>query len=94
MWNVRAPGRCVGRRIVLGRQVFRLGCAKFTETFTIDGETTVIGTGAGTATKGAKVAITDRVTNGDKVTVSYHAMGTTLHASGGRVTAKGAKTAK
>ena len=68
--------------------------AKFTQTFTIDGETTVVGRGAGTASKGAKIAITDLVATGDKVAVSYHPMGTTLHASDVRVTAKAAKTAK
>jgi hypothetical protein len=68
--------------------------AKFTQTFTIDGDTKVIGTGAGTKTQGAKVAITDLVANGDTVAVSYHEMGTTLHAADVRVTAKAAKTAK
>ena len=65
--------------------------AKFTQTFTIDGDTKVVGKGASTATKGARVAITDLVANGDHVSVSYHAMGTTLHASEVRVTAKASK---
>jgi Domain of unknown function (DUF5666) len=68
--------------------------AKFTQTFTVDANTKVIGTGAGTKTQGAKVAITDLVANGDTVAVSYHEMGTTLHAADVRVTAKAAKTAK
>lgn len=67
------------------------GGAKFTQTFTIDPDTTVVGKGAGTASKGAKVPITDLVGKGDMVTVEYHAMGTTLHASDVRVTAKAAK---
>ena len=54
----------------------------------------MVGAGAGTESKGAKVAITDLVANGDKVTVSCHTMGTTLHAADLRVTAKAAKTAK
>lgn len=54
----------------------------------------MVGAGAGTESKGAKVAITDLVANGDKVTVSCHTMGTTLHAADVRVTAKAAKTAK
>jgi hypothetical protein len=65
--------------------------AKFTQTFTIDSDTTVVGKGAGTASKGAKIAVTELVGKGDKVTVSYHAMGTTLHASDVRVTAKATK---
>jgi hypothetical protein len=65
--------------------------AKFTQTFTIDPTTTVVGKGAGTASKGAKVPITDLIANGDTVAVSYRTVGTTLHASDVRVTAKAAK---
>ena len=65
--------------------------AKFSQTFTIDGETKVVGKGAATASKGARVAITELVANGDMVTVSYHTMGTTLHASDVRVATKAAK---
>ena len=64
--------------------------AKFTQTFVIAPDTKVTEKGASTATKGAKVAITDLVAKGDKVTVSYEAKGTTLHASNVIVTAKGA----
>ena len=58
-----------------------------------DAQTKVVGRGAGTATKatGGKAAITDLVAAGDKVTVSFHDMGGTLHAAEVRVTAKGAK---
>jgi hypothetical protein len=65
--------------------------AKFTQTFIIDNNTKVVGKGASTATKGAKVAITDLVGTGDHVAVSYHTMGTDLHASNVRVTTKATK---
>ena len=66
--------------------------ATFTQTFAIDGTTKVIGRGAGTAAAaaGGKTAVTDLVGNGDKVSVTYHATGNTLHAAEIRVTAKGA----
>jgi hypothetical protein len=68
------------------------GGATFEQTFTIDSKTKVIGRGAGTksAAAGGKVAITDLVSTGDKVSVSFHDMGGTLHASEVRVTAKAA----
>jgi uncharacterized protein DUF5666 len=64
--------------------------ATFTQTFTIDGTTKVVGRGAGTAAAaaGGKTAVTDLVTNGDKVSVSYHSTGNTLHAAEIRVTSK------
>jgi Domain of unknown function (DUF5666) len=65
--------------------------AKFTQTFAIDGDTKVVGKGAGSATKGGKVAITELVGNGDHVSVAYHTMGETLHASDVRVTTKATK---
>jgi hypothetical protein len=66
--------------------------ATFTQTFNIDGTTKVIGRGAGTAAAaaGGKTAVTDLVANGDKVSVSYHATGNTLHAAEIRVTSKAA----
>ena len=67
------------------------GPAKFNQTFTIDSDTKVIGKGVGTATKGAKVAITDLVGKGDQVSVSYRMSGTALRASEVRVTTKAAK---
>jgi hypothetical protein len=66
--------------------------ATFSQSFTIDGTTKVIGRGAGTAAAaaGGKTAVTDLVGNGDKVSVSYHAMGNMLHAAEIRVTSKAA----
>ena len=66
--------------------------AKFTQTFTIDPDTKVVAKGAGTAAaaKGGKTAVTDVVSNGDHVSVSFHAVGDTLHASEIRVTMKAA----
>jgi hypothetical protein len=68
------------------------GGATFDQTFTIDAKTKVIGKGAGTAAaaKGGKVAITDLVAAGDRVSVSFHDMGGTLHAAEVRVTTKAA----
>ena len=59
-------------------------------TFTIDGTTKVIGKGAGTAADaaGGKTVVTDLVSTGDTVNVSYHQMGDTLHAAEIRVTTK------
>jgi hypothetical protein len=56
-------------------------------TGTVDSETKVIGQGAGTAAaaKGGRIAITDYVKTGDRVTVSYHKMGSSLHAAEVRV---------
>ena len=61
-------------------------------TFTIDGTTKVIGKGAGTAAAaaGGKTVVTDLVSTGDTVNVSYHQMGDKLHAAEIRVTAKAA----
>ncbi len=68
------------------------GGATFDQTFTIDSKTKVVARGAGTATRktGGKGAITDLVAMGDKVSVSFHDMVGTLHASEVRVTAKAA----
>ena len=67
--------------------------AKFTQTFTIDAATKVVGRGAGTAAaaKGGRTAITDLVATGDSVSVSYKEMGSMLHASEVRVTMKATK---
>jgi len=64
--------------------------ATFTQTFTIDGSTKVVGRGAGTASAaaGGKTAVTDLVGTGDRVSVSYHTTGNTLHAAEIRVTSK------
>jgi hypothetical protein len=59
-------------------------------TFDVDSKTNVIGTGLSTKSKakGTKLTITEAVATGDKVTVTYHDMGGTMHASTIRVTAK------
>jgi hypothetical protein len=66
--------------------------ATFTQTFTIDGSTKVIGKGAGTAAAaaGGKTVVTDLVGTGDHVSVTYHAAGNALHAAEIRVTNKAA----
>ena len=58
-------------------------------TFIVDASTNVIGRGAGTKTAaaGGRTTITDLVTAGNSVSVTYHAMGGTLHAATVRVTA-------
>jgi hypothetical protein len=62
----------------------------FTQTFIIDLQTKVVGKGAGTATAatGGKAHLSELIANGDRVSVSYHKMGDTLHASDVRVTMK------
>jgi hypothetical protein len=72
------------------------GGAKFTQTFTIDAETKVVGRGAGTAAaaSGGRASVTDLVANGDHVSVSYHPTGSTLHAAEIRVTMKKAAGTK
>jgi uncharacterized protein DUF5666 len=62
------------------------GGASFKQTFTIDQQTKVIGRGAGTAAAKGKVTAPDLVAVGDRVSVSYHKMGDTLHAAEIRVT--------
>jgi hypothetical protein len=66
------------------------GGSKFTQSFTVDAKTVVVGSGVGTAAKptGGKVSLTDHVGKGDSVTVSYRAVGNTLHAEEIRVTNK------
>ena len=66
------------------------GGATFTQTFAIDATTKVVGVGAGTATaaKGGRIAFTELVGAGDKVTVSYRKGGSALHADNVRVTSK------
>lgn len=62
-------------------------------TFEVDGKTTVTGTGVGTAAKklegeGKPKGISEFVHEGDTVSVTYHEMGTTKHASVVRITAR------
>lgn len=72
------------------------GGATFTQSFTIDPSTKVVAKGAGTAAaaKGGKIAITEAVGVGDRVSVSYHEAGSTLQASEVRVTVKSAAKPK
>ena len=70
--------------------------AKGESTFTIDEHTKIVGTGASTKSReksavGQKTVITDFVSDGDSVSVSYHETGGTKHASQVRVTRKMAK---
>ena len=67
------------------------GGGSSTQTFVIDASTTVVGEGVGTAAaaKGGKVSFKEVIRNGDKVSVSYHAMGEKLHAASVRISAKG-----
>jgi hypothetical protein len=63
----------------------------FAQTFVVSSATKVVGRGAGTATaaKGGRAPFTDLIAAGDRVSISYHTVGNTLHASDIRVTTKG-----
>jgi Domain of unknown function (DUF5666) len=69
------------------------GGATFKQIFTVDANTKVVGVGAGTAAaaRGGKIALTELVGTGDKVTVSSSKSGSTLHADDVRVTSRAAK---
>jgi hypothetical protein len=54
--------------------------------FTMDSTTKFVGKGLTTKSKGAPMAATEAVHEGDKVTVSYHDMAGTMHASNVRIT--------
>jgi hypothetical protein len=64
--------------------------ATFTQAFAVDPSTKVIAKGAGTAAaaKGGKLALTEAVAPGDRVSVSYHEGAGALQASEVRVTMK------
>jgi uncharacterized protein DUF5666 len=67
------------------------GKATFVQTFTIDSNTKVIGKGVGTRAEanGGRAAITDLVSTGDSVSVSYRkANADSLHASDVRILAR------
>jgi hypothetical protein len=66
------------------------------ETFTVDKSTKVVGKGAGTksSASGGRVAITDVVSNGDRVTVTYDSMGGSMVAKEVRVNSKGSMAPK
>ena len=72
------------------------GGGTFTQSFVVDPSTRVVAVGAGTpaAAKGGKIALTDAVAAGDKVSVSYHESGGSLLASQVRVTMKGSARPK
>jgi hypothetical protein len=61
------------------------GGATFTQTYAIDTDTTVVGTGAGTASAKGKVTLTDLVKKGDQVTVTFVPSGATIRATEVRV---------
>lgn len=60
-------------------------------TFSMDTSTKFTGKGLTTKSKGQPMAATDAVHEGDRVTVSYHDMGGTMHAASVRVTAAAMK---
>jgi hypothetical protein len=64
------------------------GGATFTQSYTIDSNTRVVGEGAGTAASKGKVTITDLVSKGNRVTVTYQPSGNTLRATEVRVRPK------
>jgi hypothetical protein len=57
-------------------------------TFTVDGSTKFVGKGLSTKSAAGKITATDAVGAGDRVTVSYHDMGGTMHAANVRITSK------
>ena len=60
-------------------------------TFTIDSTTKFVGKGLSTKAKAGPITATDAVATGDKVRVTYHDMGGTLHAANVSITAKAGK---
>ena len=58
-------------------------------TFTIDNTTKFVGKGLGTKSSKGPITATDAVAAGDKVRVTYHDTGGTLHAANVSVTSKG-----
>ena len=75
----------------MGAGSLTINAASGAQTFAVDGQTKVVGQGAGTASAnaGGKVAFADLVGVGDRVSVSYHETG--MHAAEVRVTAKAKK---
>jgi hypothetical protein len=76
-----------------GGGTLTINAASGAQTFAVDSTTKVVGQGAGTATAaaGGKVAFTDLVGVGDRVSVTYHQTGASMHAAEVRVTAKAKK---
>ena len=67
------------------------GGGTFTQTFLLGPDTVVVGKGAGTASAatGGRAPVTQLISAGDRVSVSYHRAGSSLQASDVRVTMKG-----
>jgi hypothetical protein len=57
-------------------------------TFTVDNTTKFVGKGLSTKAKAGPLTATDAVGMGDRVRVTYHDMGGTLHAANVSITAK------
>lgn len=57
-------------------------------TFAVDNTTKFVGKGLGTKAKEGAMTATDAVHDGDRVSVTYHDMGGTMHAASVRITAK------
>ena|SRR5215471_7987360 len=78
---------------VSGNQLVVAGAGK-DMTFMLDSSTKFTGKGLSTKSKGAPMAATDAVHEGDKVTVSYHDMNGSMHAASVRITAAAAPAKK
>jgi hypothetical protein len=63
-------------------------------TFTVDSSTKFVGKGLGTKAKAGPITATDAVAPNDRVRVSYHDMGGTMHAANVNITMKAALTKK
>ena len=59
-------------------------------TFTVDNTTKFVGKSLSTKSKAGPITATDAVANGDKVRVTYHDQGGTLHAANVSITMKAA----
>jgi D-serine deaminase-like pyridoxal phosphate-dependent protein len=57
-------------------------------TFTLDSSTKFVGKGLSTKSKGAPMSATEAVAANDKVSVTYHDMGASLHAASVRIVNK------
>jgi hypothetical protein len=75
---------------VSGNQLVVSGAGK-DWTFMLDNATKFTGKGLTTKSKGQPMSATEAVHEGDKVTVSYHDMGGSMHAASVRVTAASLK---
>jgi hypothetical protein len=78
---------------VSGNQLVVSGAGK-DMTFMLDSATKFTGKGLSTKSKGAPMSATEAVHEGDKVTVSYHDMGGSMHAASVRITSSAAAMKK